>query len=297
MHLVRSPLMLTKLFSVFVFCHTLLAACGPPRDRDRGEPIDATDEYAVQQIGKIGRHEMEESSGLALADPAAQSFWTHGDGGSPNVLYRISRTGELLQEQQVNGASNTDWEDLARDPTGRLFIGDFGNNQNARRDLKVYVFDPAQPGRVDTIRFHYPDQHEFPPRKPGRNFDCEAFYFDHDVLHLFTKNRAKNGLLVKEYTLPARPGTYTATLVDSLRLETWVTAADLSPDGRTVALLGYGFVYLFEGEPGQRVFDRKRRRLQMASTGQAEGLTFINNTDFVFSNEHGKLFEAKKIDH
>lgn len=286
--------MLTKLFSFFVFCHTVLASCGPPRERERGEPIDATEDYEMAQIGKIGRLEMEESSGLALADTAAQSFWTHGDGGSPNSLYRINRKGELLQTRAVSGASNTDWEDLAHAADGRLFIGDFGNNQNTRRDLKVYIVPPNQPERVDTIRFRYPDQHDFPPRKALRNFDCEAFYFDHDVLHLFTKNRGKNGLWVKEYTLPAQPGQYTATLVDSLELETWVTAADLSPDGRTAALLGYGFVYLFEGEPGQAIFDRKRRRIQMASTGQAEGLTFINNTDFVLSNERGKLFEGRK---
>ncbi len=287
-------LMTTRLFSVFIFFHTLLVGCKPPSST-RGEAIDATDQYEVVQLGKIGRQEMQESSGLALADPTGTEFWTHGDAGSPNVLYRVARTGAVLGGVPVPGASNRDWEDIARDPQGRLYIGDFGNNNNDRRNLAIYRFDPAQPTRnVDTIRFRYPDQRDFPPRKSARNFDCEASLFARDSIFLFTKNRAKGGLITKQYAVSAQPGTHTATLRDSLELETWVTAADISPDGRTVALLGYGFVYLFEGDPKQPVFDRRRLRVTVESSGQAEAITFINNTDLVFSNEKGRLFELKR---
>lgn len=270
----------------------MLAGCGNPRS-DHGEGVRATSEYTVTQIGKIDKQEMAESSGLALADAAGTTFWTHGDAGSPNNLYLVNRSGALLRTLPVVGTSNTDWEDLTRDPaTNRLFIGDFGNNRNARRDLRIFAFDPNAPtGRVDTIRFAYPDQHEFPPAKAFRNFDCEAFYFDQGTLHLFTKNRGKGGLFVRHYTLPARPGTYTATRVDSLELETWVTAADISPDRRSVALLGYGFIYLFKGNPDQPVFDRKRHRINIGTTGQAEALTFLDNDRLLLSNENGKLFE------
>lgn len=283
--------MTARLFSIYVFFHTLLTGCGNPRS-ERGEGLNATADYRVEQIGKIRKQEVAESSGLVVADTSGETFWTHGDGGAPNNLYRVGRTGELLETLPVAGASNQDWEDLARDPQGRLYIGDFGNNRNARRDLIIYRFNPAQPARVDTIRFRYPDQHAFPPRKSGRNFDCEAFYFANDSLFLFTKKRGKGGIWTKEYVLPARPGRYVATLLDSLELETWVTGADISPDQRTVALLGYGFVYLFEGQPGQKVFDRTRRRVQVAETGQAEALTFTTNRNFVFTNENGRIFEA-----
>lgn len=286
--------MTTRLFTLYVFFHTLIAGCGGPRS-ERGEPQDATDLYTIGLLGRMQRQEVRESSGLALADPSGNSFWTHGDGGAPSALYKVQNTGELLQTLPVPNASNHDWEDLARDPrTGRLYLGDFGNNRNARRDLMIYILDPANPVGVDTIRFSYPDQHQFPPAKKERNFDCEAFYFAHDSLYLFTKNRGKGGLWTKQYRLPARPGTYVATLLDSLELETWVTAADIAPDGRTMALLGYGFVYLFEGEPKQRVFDRRRLRIRLAKSGQAEALTFVNNHNFVFTNESGKLFRAGK---
>lgn len=286
--------MIARLFSVLVFFHTLLAGCGPPRDK-RGDATDATDQYDVTLLGRIKKQEMQESSGLTPANPAATEFWTHGDGGSPATLYRVSRTGALLQTLPVPGTRNRDWEALAHDPQDRLYLADCGNNDNARRNLVIYRFDPAHPARaVDTIRFRYPDQYAFPPHKPKRNFDCEAVCFVRDSLYLFTKNRGKGGLLTKHYVVSGRPGSHVASLRDSLELETWVTDASISPDGRTVALLGYGFIYLFEGDPAQRIFDRRRLRIAVKASGQAEAITFVNNTDLVFSNENGKLFAVRK---
>ena len=286
--------MIARLFSVIVFLHTLIVGCGPGGS-ERGEAVDATKQYEIVLLGKIGRQDVRESSGLALANEAGTEFWTHGDGGAPSVLYRVSLSGAVLAALPVPSASNRDWEDLGRDPQGRLYIGDCGNNENNRRNLAIYRFDPATPERpADTIRFQYPDQHAFPPHKSARNFDCEALYFDRDSLFLFTKNRGKGGLLTKEYVIPNQPGTHIATRRDSLELETWITGASRSPDGRTIALLGYGFIYLFEGAPAQPVFDRARRRVRVPASGQAEAIAFRNNSDVVFSNENGKLFELRK---
>ncbi|QNH63064.1 hypothetical protein [Hymenobacter sediminicola] len=233
-----------------------------------------------------------ESSGFALAD-AQGDLWTHGDGGSTALLYKITHQGDVLQTMNLAPLVNIDWEDLARDDEGRLYIGDFGNNQNKRRNLCIYRLSGPSMRQVDTIRFRYSDQRRFPPRKAARNFDCEAFFYRQDSLYLFTKNRGK-GHYVKMYALPARPGYHVATLLDSIRINTWITAADISPDGRTVALLGYGHVYLLERQPGHRLFDSPKSCLPLATTGQAEALAFINNTDFVVSNEKGRIYLAKK---
>jgi hypothetical protein len=184
-----------------------------------------------------------------------------------------------------------DWEDLAQDDNRALYLGDFGNNQNKRRNLCIYRLSGPELQHVDTIQFTYPDQHDFPPRKTRRNFDCEAFYAYQDSLYLFTKNRGEGGL-VKQYVVPATPGRHLARLADSLYLPSWVTAADISPDGRRVALLGYGYVYQFERLPGRRLFDGLKTSLAIPKSGQAEALVFVNNHDFMLSNEKGKLFSV-----
>jgi hypothetical protein len=273
---------------LLVLAPALLAGCSP--HHDRGSFADATARYTVSEIGRISSR-AQESSGLENAS-AGGDLWTHADGGNTARLYRITRQGDLLQALDLTPLQNIDWEDLAQDEELRLYVGDFGNNQNKRRNLHIYRLSGPGLTQLDTIRFTYPDQRAFPPRKPRRNFDCEAFYYYQDSLYLFTKNRGTGGV-VKQYVLPARPGRHTARLADSLQLPTWVTAADISPDGRRVALLGTGTVYQFERLPGRRLFDGLKTTVSVPKTGQAEALVFINARDFIISNEKGKLFLAE----
>lgn len=267
----------------------LLIGCSP--DKDRGSFADATSHYKVSELGRISSR-AKESSGLENATPEGD-LWTHADGGNTARLYRVTRQGDLLQALDLEPVQNIDWEDLTQDEEHRLYIGDFGNNQNKRRNLRIYRLSGPELRQVDTIQFSYPDQHVFPPRKSRRNFDCEAFYYYQDSLYLFTKNRGTSGM-VKQYVLPAKPGRYTARLADSLHLPTWVTAADISPDGRRVALLGTGRAYLFERLPERRLFDGLKTAVDLPKTGQTEALVFINAQDFIISNEKGKLFLAHR---
>jgi hypothetical protein len=279
-----------KLFPFFVFLQSVLCGCG--QKHDRGGFVNVAQHYSVAQTGRIHEPTVQESSGFALAG-AEQDMWTHGDGGSTQALYRVTLQGDPLQTLNLAPLTNIDWEDLARDDQGRLYVGDFGNNQNKRRNLAIYRLSGPKFNQLDTIRFHYPDQHEFPPRKTARNFDCEAFYYFQDSLYLFSKNRGKSHY-VKLYALPARPGYHVATLLDSIRINSWITAADISPDGRTVALLGYGHAYLLERQAGRRLFDGPKYCLPLPTTGQAEALAFLNNTDFALSNEKGRIYRVTR---
>ena len=83
-----------------------------------------------------------------------------------------------------------------------------------------------------------------------------------------------------------------AVLLDSIRLNRPITSADISPDGRTVALLGYGGVFLFARQPGRRLFDAPKSFRARPTTGQAEALVFLNDSTFVVSNEQGRLYQA-----
>lgn len=273
------------LFPVLVFLHALLAGAPPPDGHGRFGR--SGHQYSLTRLP--GRLPIAESSGLAPADSAGL-VWTHGDGGTPATLYLAGLDGQLRRSLPLAPLPNRDWEDLARDPAGRLYIGDFGNNDNQRRDLVIYrlTLGSGRP-RVDTIAFRYPDQTAFPPGRARRHFDCEALVFYHDSLHLFTKDRSP-ARRTRYYVLPARPGRHVAVLRDSLRLGTPVTAAALSPDGQTVALLGYGGLFLFAGPPGARLFHAPKAYRPLPPTGQAEGLVFLPDRDLLLSNERGRLF-------
>ncbi|MCX6352199.1 MAG: hypothetical protein NTX03_10090, partial [Bacteroidetes bacterium] len=162
--------------------------------------------------------ELIEASGLATKN--ASSVWSHGDWGNPPELYLVDTTGTLLQTLKIKG-TNSDWEDLTQDDNDNVYIGDFGNNNNRRKDVKIYIVKKissikSSSTAVDSILFSYPDQLQFPPKKNHLNFDCEAFLFFNDSLYLFTKNRSSpfNGVC-KLYRLPAKAGNYKAELIDS----------------------------------------------------------------------------------
>ena len=181
---------------------------------------------------------LKEVSGMARLPNG--DCWLLNDGGNGPRLYLFDMAADSIRETRLLSCTNIDWEDLCADPAGNLYIGDFGNNFNNRRDLRIYRYNPAS-NALDSIVFAYPDQAAFPPAgEKDRNFDCEAMAFFDDSLHLFSKSRFKGGHVTKHYVLPARPGHYVAQLRESIRLKNRVVSgAAISRDGKTLALTSY----------------------------------------------------------
>jgi hypothetical protein len=247
--------------------------------------------YSVTKTGQLPPS-MSETSGLALATNQS-TFWTHNDGGNPAELYEINLKGEEVNRLKLPKLTNMDWEDLAKDTKGNLYIADVGNNQNQRKDLTIYKINPSQPDNYETIRLNYADQRGFPPTPNERNFDCEATVWYKNKLYLFSKNRSKTNHFVKLYAVPDVAGNYMATVQDSVYSKSMVTAADVSPDGKTLALLTYGKVLLFDVTEDIS-FIKPTYCIKLAK-GQAEAIAFINNTDFVITNERkGEIWRVKK---
>lgn len=181
---------------------------------------------------------IREVSGMTI-DPEGR-LWLLNDSRNPPELFRFDLATGQLAETRLLPVPNRDWEDLAHDPLGNLYIGDFGNNRNARRDLCVFRYNLST-GALDSICFRYPDQQAFPPAdQRDWNFNCEAMVYFQDSLHLFSKNVFKGNFVAKHYVVAAKPGHYVAELRDSVVLKNRViTGAALSPDGKTLALTGY----------------------------------------------------------
>src|SRR5690606_31238676 len=115
--------------------------------------------------------------------------------------------GTLIEKREFPTIENKDWEDLAQDNQGRMFVGDFGNNSNARRDLSIYVLkEPFGEENIEKITFRYGLQTRYPEEKKQRNFDCEAFFYHRDSLYLFSKNTGKKPRYTLLYKIPAVAG-------------------------------------------------------------------------------------------
>jgi len=138
--------------------------------------------------------ELREISGLAvLGDTLLAAI---NDGGNSAEIYFLTLNGSLVKRTTVLGSQNIDWEDLACDTRGNLFIADVGNNLNNRTDLHILKISISEALWQDSvvaarIDFSYPDQGAFPPPESDHRFNCEAIYWNNDSLFLITKNESK----------------------------------------------------------------------------------------------------------
>lgn len=225
---------------------------------------------------------LSETSGLEYNGP--NSLWTHNDSGGEPKIFEVDTLGALQRTVVLRGATNVDWEDIAQDNQGRFYIGDIGNNDNNRTNLRIYrIPNPAtlanDTADVEVIRYTYEDQFAFPPADSLRQFDCEAMFVWQDSIYLFSKNRTNpHDGICKYYSLPADTGTHIARLRGSFNLgsgsqqETWITAADISPDGEHVVLLSGRYFWVLSCFPGTQFLQGAQTRITHSNLTQKEGL-------------------------
>ncbi|MDY0022796.1 hypothetical protein [Arenimonas caeni] len=247
--------------------------------------------------GVVTDRAIAEISGLAAARNFPGHYWAINDSGDDAVLHLVDGRGRHVGSVPVRGARNRDWEDLAsfeRDGRRWLLIADVGDNGGLRKELQLIVMEepttlgePADPAWIQAFR--WPDG----PR------DCEAVAVDAvagEVL-LVSKKRVPAELF--RLPLGAHPGGQSAVaeLVGTLpgieqpdardlelnpvygRYRAQVTAADLSPNGRVLAVLNYRSVHFYIRERGgdwapALAPDARHQHLLLPWLPQAEGLAF-----------------------
>lgn len=249
----------------------------------------------AEYAGVFTDPDLNEVSGLAASRAHPGLYWAQNDGANGSKLVVIKSDGSRVATVMVAGAENTDWEDLdSFDLDGKhyLLVADTGDNGGIRTLLTLTVFE--EPKRLrdgETIRpawsivFRWPD---------GAR-DCEATAVDaaNGEVLLISKKRVPPEL----YRLPLRAGdgVQTAQLVTALpgisqpsatdlkenpvygRYRSQISGADLSPDGRLLAVLNYHSIHLYERTRGQgwrQAMSKPPVELGFPWLPQAEGIAF-----------------------
>ncbi|MFS4446637.1 hypothetical protein [Maribacter sp. 2307UL18-2] len=237
---------------------------------------------------------LSENSGIAQFDQ--ESVWFIEDKGNKDIIYEVDFNGKIRKEFEVKNAKNNDWEDLTSDKKGNLYIGDFGNNANHRKNLVIYKLpnpdiEPGDKIEAERIEFQYPEQKEYPPKKKELVYDSEAFFYLQGHFYIFTKNRAHpfSGE-VSIYRVPLKVGRHNATLLGTIttceeRNTCQVTSADISPDGKTVVLLGYGKLWTLTDFTGDSFFEGKLTEIDLGVRTQLESVCFKDGTTLLLSDE------------
>ncbi|MEM7106961.1 MAG: hypothetical protein AAF519_01955, partial [Bacteroidota bacterium] len=229
------------------------------------------------------------------------------DHGNP-FLYFIDTSSYRIKKTIYLNNQIKDWEDITLSDNEDIYIGDFGNNFNKRKDLKIYKIPSSKDSSenivtAEIIRFSLPDQTQFPPKRSDYEFDIEAMSYFKNSLYLFTKSR---GIpfkgLVKIYKLPIEAGEYVAELVGSINLgngpmlENWITAADIEEN--RMVLLSHNKLFVYDCITIDNIFPGQPRVIELNHFSQKEAICFINDTKKLFISDErtegvfgGNLYE------
>ena len=255
-----------------------ITASAPGGARAADEPCARFGSGVVS--GHVESSKLTEISGVVASRRHPGVYWTHNDSGGRPEFYALTLDGTDLGAYPLTGATAVDWEDIAIGPkrgaTGSyLYAGDIGDNAaelpgvmgTPRDHITVYrVAEPAAAphapgatlGGVEKFTLHYP---------AGAN-DAEAMLVDPVSGDLVIITKSPLGLS-RVMVAPAASliDGATITLVDAGGIQiippvkvstfpgTWLTGADISPDGSLILLRTYQQVLAFTRAPGQSVPD------------------------------------------
>lgn len=258
-------------------------------------------------LGRVQAPNLTEISGVAMSKKNHGVLWVHNDSGHAAELFALGGDGRTLAQYTIEGARNTDWEDLAFGPgpeprESYLHVGDIGDNRRARLDFVVYrIREPkVQTGDTpivhgalpaSTLQFTYPDGHH----------DAETLFFDPKSdgdLYVVTKDRRGTSLVFRAPGPLADGSRNPLELVASLhfpktgeRGSDQATSGAISPSGEHVLIKTYTMLYLWVRRNGSSIADTLRTpacRVPLVREEQGEALTFAPDGSGYLTTSEGR---------
>lgn len=232
---------------------------------------------------------LKENSGLSFLK---NKLYTFNDGGNSSEIFEINKVSGKIEKVFKTNLINKDWEAMATD-SANFYIGDFGNNAGARKDLMIYKipFDGEKiADSAKVISYFYPEQNDFSSRNLNNDFDAEAMIFLNGKIHIFTKEWVSKA--TSHYVVdPEITENQRAQKVENFQTDYVVT--DAAYFQQKLYLIGYTkktevFLSIFkETEPGI-FFKEKPKKYYLGSAlsiGQIEGIEADENGIYISGEE------------
>lgn len=269
------------------------------------------------EITNIQTPDLDENSGLIFYN---NNIITFNDSGGEANLYEINAsTGNITRTVTITNATNVDWEDITQDAS-YIYIGDIGNNNGNRTDLKIYKIAKNDYNGSDDIAvaeiisYSYADQLDFNSNSNNTNWDAEGLISYGEQLLIFSKNWVDNWVNV--YSIPKTNGTYSALLESSYNTNGLITSAEISLNENIIYLIGYSnsqapFMYTIHGIPNNSldifsgiISEKVSNIVPLGNQVEAIALfeitpnqhrLYISNEKFIFSYEDITIIFPPKL--
>ena len=266
----------------------------------------------ITPIAHLDSKMIDEMSGIAKSRQFKDTYWVHNDSGDSARIFAIHKNGKLIHPNQPNyegikleGSTNFDWEDIAIEGD-TLYVSDCGDNLNFRKDQCVYVLKEPDPEKVISVKDVKKIRIAYPDKTPTSSwhYDCESLGVYKGVLYFVTKWRAGRsnipsaGASIYRLKNPSYDKINVLEKLDTNEeLGGWVTACDISPSGKEIALLTQfpnQAILIFDMTRGDKILHHPLKEIKFFGAKQCEALCYDSPTSFVFGNEQSELFEIKR---
>jgi len=274
---------------------SIVLACAflPGLSRAGAEEVPATGDAPPRvwrACATLDREVLREVSGIVESRQYPGVFWAHADSGNDPKIVAFDTAGKILAEVAIAKAPNTDWEDIAADDQGNLYIGDIGNNKAmfpTRYIYRIVEPDPRNPPDhpvpvARRWRFKYPDD---------RRFNGEGLFWHDGSLYVCAR-----GGSVSIYRLEGDRERDMVLRPLKARVLAGTTGADVSADGSRLVLCNPVSACVYTLTGGEELVEAEgRRAVSFPSGGCIEGVCF-SGTDVVLIGEHGALYRITEQD-
>ena len=250
------------------------AAPGSP---DASNPLDLCGADAQHSVaGYVSDSALDEISGLTASRRNSNRYWVHNDSGDGPHLYAINASGSLRQTVSLSGISPRDWEDIATGPgpiggEPYLYVADFGDNHRVRSTITIYrLLEPtagsgtSSTGSFDVLTLTYPD---------GPH-NAEALLVDpwDGSLLIVTKESGATAQLYSTGSFGSGSHSRTLQHRGQTTISEIATGGDVSADGRSIVVRGYGGVHGWTRSAGETLWGALQgSRCSLASVGEPQG--------------------------
>jgi hypothetical protein len=257
----------------------------------------------AESLAKLADPRIDEASGIIASRTAPGLFYIHNDSGDSPRVFVVDRLGQTRAVIGLEEATARDYEDIAIAPGGApdrfdVVVADIGDNNHVRSEVVLYRF--AEPQLPDANAPELPTSitaqvTAYRLRYAGGPVDAEALLIHPATGDAYILTKRRDGQPGDIYVLPAPWKSDQVTelerigsvqLAGATPFQRFITAGDISPDGRRVAVRTYlgGWEWSIPvaqaTDPAHfvKIFEQSPKWLVLPPELQGEALTYSHDS-------------------
>lgn len=242
-------------------------------------------------LGVVQSPAITEASGIAASKALPGHFWTHNDSGNKPEVFLLDDKGQLVTTIHLEAVFNRDWEDIAEGvgPVPHkqyVYVADIGNN--VQIDLRTRILRFPAPTEVpgkkmsinpDVLHVAFADG----PR------DAETLMVDPIGRWLYIVSKREKAVGIYKASLDFKNGDRAVFHKVGTLPYTWITAGDISQDGRHIVIKDLNQIYYWHRNAEESVeaaMSREAVVLPYVPEKQGEGVTIsVDNSGYITISE------------